>query len=212
MLTRPDQRSIYLIMDALDESPITSGIPSTRERVLQLLNDLVDLGLPKLHICVTSRPEIDIRNAIEPLTSLWVSFHDRTGEKEDIADYVRTVVYSNSDTNMRRWKQEDKELVVKTLAERADSMYVNYFTRVILVQIIKQVSVGVLSAGSPKGLSSTKRSAFSRRTAGVFGQDIRACVEGDQETESGSCSKSIVMPCCGHPATPRGGACRSSRS
>jgi hypothetical protein len=34
---------------------------------------------------------------------------------------------------MRRWKQEDKELVVKTLAERADGMYVNYFTLVILV-------------------------------------------------------------------------------
>ncbi|KAI0269057.1 hypothetical protein BGY98DRAFT_1015877, partial [Russula aff. rugulosa BPL654] len=59
-------------MDALDESPITSGIPSARERVLQLLKELVDLGLPNLHICVTSRPEIDIRNALEPLTSLRV--------------------------------------------------------------------------------------------------------------------------------------------
>jgi hypothetical protein len=168
MFTRPDQRPIYLIMDALDESPITSWIPSARETVLQLLNDLVDLGLPKLYICVTSRPEIDIRNAIEPLTSLRVSLHDQTGQKEDIADYVRTVVYSNSDTNMRRWKQEDKELVVKTLAERADGMYVDYFTLVILVLIVKQVSVGILSAGSSKGLSSTESLAFSRRTAGVF--------------------------------------------
>jgi hypothetical protein len=81
MFTLPDQPPIYLIMDALDESPITSGIPSARERVLQLLKDLVGLGLPKLHICVTSRPEIDIRNAIKPLTSLRVSFHDRTGQK-----------------------------------------------------------------------------------------------------------------------------------
>jgi hypothetical protein len=114
-------------MDALDESPITSGIPTARERVLQLLKGLVDLGLPNLHICVTSRPEIVIRNAIKPLTSLRVSLHDQLGQKEDIADYVRSIVYSNLDTNMKRWKEEDKEIVVKTLAERADGMYVNRF-------------------------------------------------------------------------------------
>ena len=137
MLSLPDQGPIYLIMDALDESPITSGIPSAREKVLHLLKELVDLGLPNLHICVTSRPEIDIRNAIEPLTSLRVSLHDQTGQKEDIADYVRLVVYSNSDTNMKRWKEEDKEIVVKTLAERADGMYVNHFMFLILFQIVK---------------------------------------------------------------------------
>jgi hypothetical protein len=125
MLTLPDQRPTYLILDALDESPDTSEIPSARERVLQLLKELVDLRLPNFHICVTSRPEIDIRNAIEPLTSLLVSLHDQTGQKEDIVEYVRSVVYSNSDTNMKRWKTEDKELVVKTLAEQADGMYVN---------------------------------------------------------------------------------------
>jgi hypothetical protein len=137
MLSLPKYRPIYLIMDALDESPITSGIPSTRERVLQLLKELVDFGLPNLHICVTSRPEIDIRNAIEPLTPLRVSLHDQTGQKEDIADYVRSIVYSNSDTNMKRWKKEDKEIVVKTLAERADGMYVNHFMFVIQFQIVR---------------------------------------------------------------------------
>jgi hypothetical protein len=133
ILTLPGQHPIYLIVDALDESSGTSGIPSARQRVLQLLKELVDLGLPKLHICATSRPEIDIRNAIEPLTSLRVSLHDQTGQKEDIAEYVRSIVYSNSDTNMKRWKKEDKELVVETLAERADGMYVNYFTFVMPV-------------------------------------------------------------------------------
>ena len=137
MLSLPDQRPIYLIVDALDESPISSGIPSARERILQLLKELVDLDLPNLHICVTSRPEIDIRNAIEPLTSLRVSLHDQTGQKEDIAEYVRSIVYSNSDTNMKRWKKEDKEIVVKTLAERADGMYVNRLMFVIHFQIVK---------------------------------------------------------------------------
>ncbi|KAI0268521.1 hypothetical protein BGY98DRAFT_1101489 [Russula aff. rugulosa BPL654] len=61
MVLLPDQRPIYLIIDALDESPDTSGISSPREMVLQLLKQLVDFSLPNLHICVTSRPEIDIR-------------------------------------------------------------------------------------------------------------------------------------------------------
>jgi hypothetical protein len=211
MFSLPDQRPIYLIMDAIDESPMTSGIPSARERVLQLLKELVDLGLSNLHICVTSRPEIEIRNAIEPLTSLRVSLHDQIGQKGDIADYVRSIVYSNSDTNMKRWKNEDKEIVVKTLAERADGMFVNHFMFVILFQIVKQVQVDILSVGSPKGLSSIERPAFSRGITRITGRDLRACAEGDQEAESRSRSTSTAMPCRGHPATPRRGACRSPR-
>jgi hypothetical protein len=126
MLVLSDQRPIYLIMDALDESPDTTGIPSPRERVLQLLKELFDLRCPNLHICVTSRPELDIRDVIVPLTSLRVSLHEQSGQKEDIADYVRSVVYSNSEPIIRRWKKEDKDLVIEMLSERADGMYVDH--------------------------------------------------------------------------------------
>jgi hypothetical protein len=122
MLTLPNQHPTYLIIDALDESPNTPGIPSPREKVLQLVKELVELSLPNLHICVTSRPEIDIRKVLEPLTSRRVSLHDQSGQKEDIADYVRSVVFSNSEQIMRRWRMEDKELVIETLSERADGM------------------------------------------------------------------------------------------
>jgi hypothetical protein len=122
MLTLPGQPSTYLIIDALDESSNTAGMPSPREAVLQLLKELVNLSLPNLHICVTSRPEIDIRNVLEPLTSRRVSLHDQSGQKKDIADFVRSVVYSDSEQIMRRWKTEDKELVIRTLSERADGM------------------------------------------------------------------------------------------
>jgi hypothetical protein len=122
LVTLPDRPPIYLIIDALDESPNTSGISSPREMVLQLVKELVDLSLPNLHICVTSRPEIDIRNVLEPLTSRRVSLHDQSGQKQDIEDYVRSVVYSDSQQIMKRWKIEDKELVIKTVSERADGM------------------------------------------------------------------------------------------
>jgi hypothetical protein len=122
MLTLPDQRPTYLIIDALDESPNTSGIPSPRDRVLRFLRELIDLSLPNLHVCVTSRPEIDIQNVLEPLTSFRVSLHDQRGQKKDITDYIRSVVYSDLEQIMRRWRMEDKELVIKTLSERADGM------------------------------------------------------------------------------------------
>jgi len=122
MFTLPDQRPVYLIMDAVDECPNISGIPTPREQVLQLIQGLVELRLPHLHICVTSRPEIDIRDVLDPLTSLKVSLHDQTGQKEDIADYIRSVVYSDSGPIMRRWRTEEKELVIEKLSERADGM------------------------------------------------------------------------------------------
>jgi hypothetical protein len=128
MIALPDQLPTYLIMDALDESPNAPGIPSPREKVLQLVEELVELCLPNLRICVTSRPEIDIRNVLEPLTPCRVSLHDQSGQKEDIADYVRSVVYSKSEQIMRRWRMEDKELVIQSLSERADGMYVDHFT------------------------------------------------------------------------------------
>ncbi|KAI0291533.1 hypothetical protein BC826DRAFT_955573 [Russula brevipes] len=121
MVTLPNQPPIYLIVDALDECPNTSGLPSPREQVLELLQELVDLSLPNLHICVTSRPEIDIRAALEPLTSRRVSLHDQSGQKNDIIEYVTSVVHS--DARMRRWREEDRKMVIETLSERADGMF-----------------------------------------------------------------------------------------
>ena len=120
MLSLPTQDSVYLIIDALDECPNNSGMPSLREEVLDLVQDLAELRLPRVHICVTSRPEVDIRSTLEPLTLLSVSLHDQSGQTKDIMDYVNSVVYS--DKKMRRWLEEDKTLVVRILSERADGM------------------------------------------------------------------------------------------
>lgn len=113
---------VYLIIDALDECPNTTGLLSPRDHVLSLVGKLVTLNLPRLHLCITSRPEIDIRTFIEPLTSPSnrISLHDQSGQRKDLDDFVRAVVYS--DKNMRRWRGEDKELVIRTLSERADGM------------------------------------------------------------------------------------------
>ncbi|KAH9020702.1 hypothetical protein EDB84DRAFT_561724 [Lactarius hengduanensis] len=115
------QTPIYLIVDALDECPNTSGMPSPRERLLRLVKDLVELKLSNLRLCVTSRPEIDIRIVLEPLAPLRISLHDESGQITDIANYVSSVVYS--DSRMRRWRAEERDLVVGTLSAKADGMF-----------------------------------------------------------------------------------------
>jgi hypothetical protein len=120
ILGLPQQPMTYIILDALDECPNTSGFPTAREEVLDFLEELVGLDLPNLRICVTSRPEIDIQTILEPLTSLQISLHDEGGQKQDILDYIRTIVHS--DRKMRRWRAEDKQLVIDTLSAKADGM------------------------------------------------------------------------------------------
>jgi hypothetical protein len=83
---------------------------------------VVNVQLSNIHIYVTSRPEIDIRDILEPITSSRMSLHDQSGQKADIADYIRSVVYSDSEPIMRRWKREDRDCVIEALSERADGM------------------------------------------------------------------------------------------
>jgi hypothetical protein len=97
MLKVPCKVPIYVIVDALDECPDASGVQSPREKVLALVEQLVGLRLPNLRICTTSRPEVDIRNTLIPLTSTSnrISLHDEDGQKKDIVDYINSVVYSD---------------------------------------------------------------------------------------------------------------------
>ena len=120
MSSLPGQGQIYIIVDGLDECPNFSGRPSARQEVLELIEELVDLKLPNLHLCVAGRPEMDIRMVLESLTSLKISLHDENGQKEDIIDYIKTAVHS--DRNMRRWREQDQQLVVDALSRKADGM------------------------------------------------------------------------------------------
>ena len=113
---------VFLVLDALDECPDSSGLPPPRSEVLQLVKELVDLRLRGLFICATSRPEVDIRAMLQPLASRSVSLHDESGQKADIDDYVRNIVNSSSSAAMKRWRADDKNLVIETLTERADGM------------------------------------------------------------------------------------------
>ena len=63
---------------------------------------------------------MDIRDVLEPLARHCMSLHDKLGQNQDIADYINSVVHSHR--KMRRWRAEDKKLVIDTLIERAGGM------------------------------------------------------------------------------------------
>ena len=120
MLTIVGSHPVYLVLDALDECPNDSGIPSSREKMLMTVKELVELCSPNLRFCVTSRPEYDIRTTLEPLTTQQVSLHDEGGQKQDINNYITSVVHS--DGKMKKWRDAEKDMVVERLTAKADGM------------------------------------------------------------------------------------------
>ena len=122
VLALQGQAPVYIVVDALDECPNSSGLPTQRQEVLEIVRELIGLKLPHLHFCVTSRPEIDIRRAFDPLNPYNASLHDQDGQIKDIAEYVKSVV--GSDATMQDWPLKVKESVIDTLTKKGGRMYV----------------------------------------------------------------------------------------
>ena len=117
LLKCPGARPVYLVIDALDECPSTSSLSSPREQLLSFLEDLVEAQLPNLRICVTSRPEFDIKAILEPLAFRSVLLHDESGQKNDIIKYIESTV--NTNKNMKIWNPEHKQLVIDVLTKKS---------------------------------------------------------------------------------------------
>ena len=120
LLKLPGLAPVYIVIDALDECPNTSAIPSSRAKVLNLLEELIKSQIPSLRICVTSRPETDIKDVLDPLIFRTVSLHDQSEQRRDIEDYIKFVI--NTHPKSRRWKAEHKKMVIDVLVNKADGM------------------------------------------------------------------------------------------
>ena len=116
----PGLPQVYLIVDGLDESPNTSTQSDHRDRVLSFLDGLVKAQLQNLRLCITSRPEVDIRGVLEPLAFYSVSLETESGQKKDMDAYIKSIVHA--DKNMKIWKPKHKQLVIDVLTEKADGM------------------------------------------------------------------------------------------
>ena len=120
LLKHPRHAPVYLIVDALDECPNTSAVRSPRDKVLTVIEELIKSQLPNLRICVTSRPETDIKDVLDTLNFNSVSLHDEGGQNRDIEDYIKSVIYTHRKN--KKWKAEHKEMVIEVLTEKANGM------------------------------------------------------------------------------------------
>ena len=116
MLGLPGQGPVYLIIDALDECP-NSGYPTARGQVLVIIQELMDLKLPRVHLCITSRPEIDIQEVLDPLATYNVPLPEQERQSRDVTDSVMSRAHPKP-----RTREEDKELAIKTLTGNASKM------------------------------------------------------------------------------------------
>jgi ankyrin repeat domain-containing protein 50 len=76
-------QDVYVVIDALDESPRGER----RDPVLETLAEMHGWLIGGLHILITSRDEADIRDGLSPQTSDEVSMDNKDVDK-DIEDYV----------------------------------------------------------------------------------------------------------------------------
>ena len=120
LLNLPGLAPVYLIVDALDECPKPSVVRSPRAEVLSLIEELVKSQIPNLRVCVTSRPEPDIKNVLGPLIFRSVSLHDEGGQRRDIEDYITSII--NTRTIDVGWKEGHRELAIDVLTEKSNGM------------------------------------------------------------------------------------------
>ena len=96
-------RDMYLIVDALDESPRHSA----RERVLETLADFRNWSCPGLHILVTSRDEVDIREHLAPSSAEDIAMKN-SGVNQDIEDFIRG--HLERDPAMQKWSTHRSQI------------------------------------------------------------------------------------------------------
>ena len=123
LLNLPGLAPVYLIVDGLDEcpnAPVVGSPRSCRAEVLSLVEELVKTPTLNLRICITSRPELDIKDVLDPIIFRSISLHDESGQNKDIENYIKSAI----DTRPKkgRWKEEHKELAIGVLVKNANGM------------------------------------------------------------------------------------------
>ncbi len=107
----------FIIIDALDECPSTT---SERADLLDLVRRIHSWAQPNLHLLVTSRKEVDIREALESIITLGPISIQAGNIESDIRKYVRSQL--ESDSKLKKWQGEIRTEIEDSLVKGADGM------------------------------------------------------------------------------------------
>ena len=102
----------YVVLDALDEA-------RPREDMLDLIRQMLSWKLPRLHVLVTSRREMDIDSTLSPLIT------SRLEMQKSLVD-IDISIYINKrlecDSRLQKWSPDIKAEIKDTLTKGADGM------------------------------------------------------------------------------------------
>ena len=107
---------VYILLDALDESPLYGQ----RDNVLKAIQTMRNWLLPGLHLLVTSRDEPDIRDSLIPAGDEEVIMKNDEINR-DINNFITE--HLNTDSKLRKL-HEYHDQIQQVLAERAQGVYV----------------------------------------------------------------------------------------
>ena len=99
-------RDTYILLDALDESPRDCK----REGVLRAIQVIRSWSIPSVHLLVTSRNELDIRESLDPSHDQNLSLRNSEVER-DIANFVSYQL--KNDAKLQKWKARHDEIQAK---------------------------------------------------------------------------------------------------
>ncbi|ETS80402.1 hypothetical protein PFICI_07931 [Pestalotiopsis fici W106-1] len=108
-------QDVYILIDALDESPRDKH----REAVLQLLTDIRAWQEPRLHLLVTSRDEVDIRDELDLDPSLIIEMRNSEVD-QDITAFIRQTLQDKR--KFAKWKKHHNT-IQDALTQRANGMF-----------------------------------------------------------------------------------------
>lgn len=112
-------RNVYILVDALDESPRSKH----REMLLQVLEDMRAWEEPGLHLLITSRTEIDIRDGLQANPEETLEMRNSKVD-QDIAAFIGE--HLQESRQLRKWKRHH-DRIQKTLTDRANGVLVPFW-------------------------------------------------------------------------------------
>lgn len=102
-------RETYILLDALDESPPDCK----REQVLRAIQVMRDWSIPGLHLLVTSRNLVDIRESLRPSYDEDLPLRNSEIDR-DILNFVTYQL--ENDAKLQKWKERHHEIKAKLTA------------------------------------------------------------------------------------------------
>ncbi|RDL42520.1 Uncharacterized protein BP5553_02499 [Venustampulla echinocandica] len=111
-------RTVFIIIDALDECPNDNG---ERSDLCDVLRQINEWAASNLHVLVTGRREVDLSEALDPLCSIPPISIQGAAVRSDIQKFICAELAN--DRKLKMWPAEIQAEIERVLVEGANGMF-----------------------------------------------------------------------------------------